>query len=132
MSSSRQVVVREPTNPPKGASSSGRAAFCAGVAEDFVLPTKNGIYIKLRVSPGAKSTAVKGLYGEGALKLSVAAPPAGGRANREVERYLATLIGVKRAQVNVVKGMSSRDKLVLVRGATAAAVREGLMGLVRS
>jgi uncharacterized protein YggU (UPF0235/DUF167 family) len=85
----------------------------------------------LRVSPGAKSTAAKGLYGDEALKLSVAAPPADGKANAAVERYLPTLIGVKRSRVTIVKGTSSRDKLVFVRGARAGTVRKGLVGFVR-
>lgn len=87
--------------------------------------------MKLRVRPGAKSTVVRGLYGEGALKLSVAAPPTGGRANKEAERYLATLIGVEKSRVTVIKGASSRDKLVFVRGAKAGYVREGLVDLAR-
>ncbi len=101
------------------------------MAEDFVRPAEDGVYVKLRVSPGAKSAAVKGLYGEGALRLSVAAPPVGGKANKEVERYLAALIGVEKSRVFVVKGASSRDKLVLVRGTKPEAVREGLVNLVR-
>ena len=84
----------------------------------------------LRVSHGAKSTAAKGLYSDEALKLSVAAPPADGKANAAVERYLATLIGVKRSRVTIVKGASSRDKLVFVRGARAETVRKGLVGFV--
>lgn len=87
--------------------------------------------MKLRVSPGAKSTAVKGLYGEEALKLSVAVSPVEGKANSEIERYLATLIGVKRSRVTVVKGKSSRDKLAFVHEAKAEDVQEGLVGLVR-
>jgi uncharacterized protein (TIGR00251 family) len=83
-------------------------------AEDFVRPAEGGVYVRLRVSPGAKSTAVKGLYGEGAIKLSVAAPPVEGKANVEVERYLARLFGLSRSEVTVVKGASSRDKLVFV------------------
>ncbi len=87
--------------------------------------------MKIRVSPGAKSTAIKGSYGEEAVRLSIAAPPAGGRANREIERYLAALIGVPRSDVAVVKGTSSRDKLAFVRGAETETVREGLAGFVR-
>ena len=101
------------------------------MAEDFVGSTAGGVYLKLRVSPGAKSTALKGLYGEGALKISVAAPPTGGKANAEVENYLARLLRVTRSEVAVVKGASSRDKQVFVCGAEAEAVREGLVGLVR-
>lgn len=85
--------------------------------------------MKLRVSPGAKSTTVKGFYGEEALKLSVAAPPSRGKANSEVERYLAALIGVEKSRVAVVRGASSRDKLVFVHGTEPEAVREGLVGL---
>ncbi len=72
--------------------------------------------MRLRVSPGAKSTGIKGLYGEGALKLCVAAPPTGGRVNAEIERYLVRILGVSRSGVLVVKGAQSRDKLVFGRG----------------
>jgi uncharacterized protein (TIGR00251 family) len=89
----------------------------AGVrAEDFLRPAKGGVYGKLRVTPRAKSTGVKGLHGEGVIRLSVAAPPAEGKANAEIERYLAQLFGLSRSEVTIVKGASSRDKLVFVRG----------------
>ncbi|MDQ3737471.1 MAG: DUF167 domain-containing protein [Actinomycetota bacterium] len=48
--------------------------------------------------------------------MSVAAPPVEGRANAEIERYLARLLGLSRSGVRVVKGAQSRDKLVVVRG----------------
>ena len=83
--------------------------------------------MKLRVSPGAKNTRVKGLYGEGVVRLSVAAPPAEGKANAEIERFLSALLGVPRSGVAVVKGATSRDKLILVRGAESGAVRDGLV-----
>lgn len=113
---------------PRSARSFGRAAFCAGVAESvgFARPTKDGVYVKLRVSPGAKTTELKGLYGQEALKLCVAAPPSNGKANTEIERYLSMLFNVPRSGVAVVLGASSRDKLVLVRGAGVRAVRENV------
>ena len=119
---------------PRNASASGRAASYAGVAktetEDFVRPGEGGVYIKLRVSPGAKSTGIKGMYGEGALKLFVAALPTAGRANKEVERYLAHLLRTSPSEVTVARGQSSRDKLVFVRGAETETVRKGLVALV--
>jgi len=95
-------------------------------SESFVRSAEDGVYIKLRVSPGARSTEIKGLYGKEALRLSVAAPPIEGRANAEIERYLSTLIGVKRSRVAVTKGASRRDKFVFVRGVKAETVQEGL------
>ncbi len=99
-------------------------------AEDFLRPAKGGVYVRLRVSPGAKSTAVKGLYGEGAIRLSVAAPPVEGKANAEVERYLALLFGMSRSEVIVVKGASSRDKLVFVSGLGPDEIRTRLSTLL--
>ncbi|CAA9494980.1 MAG: hypothetical protein AVDCRST_MAG25-3613 [uncultured Rubrobacteraceae bacterium] len=82
----------------------------------YVRPSKDGALVRLRVSPGAKTSAVKGLYGEDAVKISVAAPPVDGKANAEVERFVARLLGMAASDVAVVHGASSRDKSVLVRG----------------
>jgi uncharacterized protein (TIGR00251 family) len=98
----------------------GPAASYAVVAEakveNFVKPIKGGVYLNLRVSSGAKSTEIKGFYGEGTIRFSVAAPPTKGKTNAEVDRYLARFFSVSRSEVAVVKGASSRDKLVFMRG----------------
>jgi uncharacterized protein (TIGR00251 family) len=99
-------------------------------AGDFARPTKGGVYVKIRVSPGAKSTTIKGLHGEDAIKLSVAAPPVKGKANAEVKRYLAQLFGLSRSEVDVVKGTCGRDKLILVRGLGPDEIRAPLSALL--
>ena len=93
----------------------------------IVRPHEDGELVRLRVSPGAKKSSLEGLYGEDAAKLSVAAPPVDGKANAEAERFLAGLLGVRASDVSVVRGASSRDKSVLVRGGVAdkVAVRLG-------
>jgi uncharacterized protein len=96
------------------------------VSKRFVSTAREGTLLNLHVSPGAKSTSVEGLYGEGAIKLKVAAPPVGGKANAEVERFLSKLLGVPRSDVNIIRGASSRDKTVLVRGTTRAETHEAL------
>ena len=88
-------------------------------ARGFLRPSKDGVLVRLRVSPGAKKTAVKGIYGELAVKLSIAAPPVDGKANAEAERFLAGLLDVRASEVY---GVSSRDKSVLVRGEDPAEV----------
>lgn len=74
-----------------------------------------GVQLQLHVQPGASRTGIAGLHGD-ALKIRVAAPPADGRANRELLGYLADLFGVARARVAVVKGESGRRKTVIVQG----------------
>ena len=94
------------------------------MSKDFLTPARDGILLNLRVSPGAKRTSIEGPYGENALKLKVAAPPLDGKANAEVESYLAETLGVRGSDVAVIQGSSSRDKVVLVRGIEAATLRE--------
>lgn len=98
------------------------------MSKDFVVSTRDGAILNFRVSPGARLTSIEGAYGEDALRLRVAAPPVDGKANAEAERYVAALLGVANSDVSVVRGMSSRNKAILVRGAQAAEVRERLSG----
>ena len=58
-----------------------------------------------------------GRLGE-AWKLDLAAPPVEGKANDECVRYLAELVGVPRARVRVVTGLTSRTKVVEIEGVT--------------
>lgn len=88
--------------------------------------SRDGVFISLRVSPGAKRTAVEGVYGEDSLKLKVAAPPVDGKANAEVEAFLAKLLGVRKSDVEVIRGMSNRNKTVLVRGVNTSAVGKAI------
>ena len=86
--------------------------------------------MRLRVSPGSKRSSVNGLYGEAAVRLSVAAPPVDGKANAEVEKFLSRLLGVPKGDLRVIGGASGRDKTVLVRGARAEQVRTRLGALL--
>lgn len=49
-----------------------------------------------------------------ALKVRIAAPPVGGRANDELIALIAGALGVPRKSVTVVKGSASRRKTVSV------------------
>jgi uncharacterized protein (TIGR00251 family) len=67
------------------------------------------------VQPGASRTGIAGLHGD-ALKVRVAAPPAEGRANRELLHYLADLLGVARVRIALIKGETGRRKTVVIQG----------------
>ena len=114
------------------AGSSALAAFCAGVvSRDFIIRTRDGILLNLRVLPGAKRTSIEGPYGESAIRLRVAGPPVDGKANVEVETFLAELLGIPRSNVIVVKGAASRDKVVLLNTPEQAEIREILTAHLR-
>jgi uncharacterized protein len=67
--------------------------------------------LALRVSPGARTTAVVGRHGR-AWKLRVAAPPEGGKANDAVVALLAATLDVPARTISIVSGHGGRDKLV--------------------
>ena len=70
---------------------------------------------------------LQGPHGDAALKLRVAAPPVEGKANAEVERFVAERTGgAAPSRVRVVRGFSGRDKTVFVDGVGVGRVREVL------
>ena len=72
--------------------------------------------LSVRVQPGARRVALVGRLESGEWKLAVTAPPEDGRANDAVVELLAELLGVKRRQVSVARGHSSRGKQVEIEG----------------
>jgi len=80
-----------------------------------------GATLAVRAQPGAKKTAITGVYGEGAaaqLKIAVQAPPVEGRANLALAAFLAETFGLPKNRVELVSGELSRSKVFLLRGAT--------------
>jgi uncharacterized protein (TIGR00251 family) len=88
--------------------------------------TRDGVTVAVRVSAGAKRDAITGLVA-GALKVSVRQAPERGKANKAVAKVLAAALDVRPSAIEVVRGATSRDKLLLVRGADAAEVRAKLV-----
>jgi uncharacterized protein (TIGR00251 family) len=76
-----------------------------------------GCVLPVRAQPGARRAGVQGEQA-GALKIAVTAPPEGGRANQALVELLRKALGVKRSQVELIGGQTSRDKRFLIRGVT--------------
>jgi uncharacterized protein (TIGR00251 family) len=88
-----------------------------------------GCVLPVRAQPGARKAGVLGEQG-GALKVAVTAPPEDGRANKALAESLRELLGVRRSQVELLTGQTSRDKRFLIRGVSAAGLRERLTALL--
>ena len=81
--------------------------------------------IKVRVQPRAARDQVLG-YQDDALRLRVKAPPEGGRANEAAISLLAEALGITKGRIDIVRGHTSRDKLVSVESLTLEEVRRRL------
>jgi uncharacterized protein YggU (UPF0235/DUF167 family) len=62
------------------------------------------------------------------LKIKVAAPPEGGKANAAICALVAKALGLRARQVEVVGGHGSSEKVLEVRGMEAAEVAR-ILGL---
>jgi uncharacterized protein (TIGR00251 family) len=74
-----------------------------------------GCILPVRAQPGARRAGVQGEQ-NGALKVAVTAPPEDGRANQALVEVLREALGLKRSQVELLSGQTSRDKRFLIRG----------------
>jgi uncharacterized protein (TIGR00251 family) len=77
------------------------------------------------VQPRARRTEVAAVRGD-VVVIRVTAPPLDGRANEAVCDLIASLAGVPRRRVSVVRGERSRDKVVRVEGFADEALRQAL------
>jgi uncharacterized protein (TIGR00251 family) len=73
----------------------------------------DGWSLTIRVQPGARRSEVVGPHGD-ALRIRVAGPAVDGRANAELVRFLAGHLGVPARDVEIVRGHTSRTKVVRV------------------
>jgi uncharacterized protein (TIGR00251 family) len=82
-----------------------------------------GVTLSVRAQPGAKRTAIVGIYGEGTsaqLKIAVNAPPLDGRANAALIEFLAEMFGLPKNAVEMLSGETAKSKVFQLRGVSMA------------
>jgi uncharacterized protein (TIGR00251 family) len=78
-----------------------------------------GVILPVRAQPGARKAGIVGEHA-GALKVAVTAPPEDGRANKALVEVLSEALGLKRSQLELLSGQTSREKRFLVHELTLA------------
>ncbi len=85
---------------------------------DFYEITDTGARIFVRVTPGAKSDEITGLWtgadGEQRLAVKVTAPPDKGKANAAVIKLLARALNLPKSALSVACGETSRLKTIAI------------------
>lgn len=74
-----------------------------------------GWVISVRARAGAKSNELLDIR-DGAIYLCVSAPPEDGKANEAIGVLLAENLGVRKSQVALIAGQTSKRKRFLIRG----------------
>lgn len=99
--------------------------------EDLIEESADGVLLRVHVSPGAGETQAVGRHGD-ALKLRVAAIPEKGRANDAVIAYLADAFELKKGDIELKSGQTSRRKVLLIQGHDADTVERRIAVLIGS
>jgi len=93
----------------------------------FIRIQTDGILLALKVQPRASSDEIGEPLGN-ELRIRVTAPPVDAAANEALVRLLAGTLGCPRSHVQLVRGQTSRHKVVKVYGVKLEAVLAKLSG----
>jgi len=87
----------------------------------YLTAHSDGVTIAIKVQPRAPVNEIGGTHGA-ELRVKVTAPPVDAAANDAVVRLLAEAIGCARANVEIIRGHTSRHKVVRIHGVDSATV----------
>jgi uncharacterized protein (TIGR00251 family) len=76
---------------------------------------KDGVVIEVKVEPRSSRNEIVGA-GDKIIRIKLTAPPVGGAANALLIKLLAEKFGIRKRDVVIMKGESSRHKLIKLRG----------------
>jgi uncharacterized protein (TIGR00251 family) len=76
---------------------------------------KDGVVIEVKVEPRSSRNEIIGA-GDKIIRIKLTAPPVGGAANALLIKLLAEKFGIRKRDVVIMKGESSRHKLIKLRG----------------
>jgi len=75
--------------------------------------TGNDIKVKVKIVPGSSKNKIIGAYNN-ALKISIAAPPVEGKANKKCIAYLAKYFDVAKSKIEIISGQTGKSKLIKI------------------
>lgn len=82
-----------------------------------ITPSAGGVCLEVQVQPRSSRNQVVGEQ-DGRLKIKLTAPPVEGEANQALVNFLAQLLQIPKKNVKLLKGESSRHKLIEIIGIT--------------
>lgn len=89
------------------------------------------VLLSVRVHPGARKNELTGFSRE-MWQIKVAAPPVKGQANAELVAWLSRVLGVSKSNISIVRGSTSRRKVIALEGLTAEEVNQRLAACATS
>ena len=88
---------------------------------------KRGSAIAIRVTPRASSNKIAEVLNDGTVKIHLAAPPVDNEANDKLIVFLSEILSVPKSHIEIVAGMTGRDKLVSILDLDGDTVHQRLL-----
>jgi hypothetical protein len=87
-------------------------------APSYLRAQTDGVLLSVKLQPRASGNEIGGPLGD-ELRIKVTAPPVDAAANDALVRLLAEVLDCPRGRVELVRGHTSRHKLIKLHGFTA-------------
>lgn len=86
-----------------------------------------GSALAVRVTPRASRNEVVEVMADGTVRIRITASPVEGEANEKLVSFLAEVLSVPKSRLEIVAGLSGRDKLISVLDMDAATVHKRIV-----
>ncbi len=90
-----------------------------------------GAAITVRVVPRSSRNEIVEVQADGTIKIRLTAPPVEGQANKALIEYLAEILDVAKSKIEIVAGLSGRDKLITILDLDSDTVQEKILSQVK-
>jgi uncharacterized protein (TIGR00251 family) len=88
---------------------------------------KKGSALAIRVTPRASRNEIVEILNDGTIRIHLTAPATENKANLALIDFLAEVLDVPRSRVEIVAGLSGRDKLVSIMDLDVETVHQRIL-----
>jgi uncharacterized protein (TIGR00251 family) len=88
---------------------------------------KAGAAIAVRVTPRMSKNEIYEILDNGTVKIRLTAPPVDGKANAALAEFLAKILNVPIGNIEIVAGITGRDKLITILNMTSDQVQKKIL-----
>lgn len=88
---------------------------------------KKGAALAIRVTPRASHNEIVEILSDGTVRIRLTAPPVEGKANEALVEFLSKILDVAPSRIEIVAGMTGRDKLVSILDLDAKSVHARIL-----
>ena len=94
---------------------------------EWMNETPRGVELKIHAVPRASKNEIQGLH-DNALKVRLTTPPIDGKANQALIKFLSKTLHISKAQIQLVRGETSRHKTLCIMGLTKTEILQRTEG----